>query len=59
MRFKSNKPQLQYLFLKNKIVKDKEKENIKYHIAPATCCIPKRLQRHIPAEWRVKKIYQG
>lgn len=59
MRFKSNKSQLQYLFLKNKIVKDKEKENIKYHIAPATCCIPERLQRHKPAEWRVKKIYQG
>ena len=59
MRLKSNKPQLQYLFLKNKIVKDKKKENIKYHIAPATGCIPKRLQRYKPAEWRVKKIYQG
>ena len=49
MRFKSNKPQLQYLFLKNKIVKDKEKENIKCHVAPATGCIPERLQRHKPA----------
>jgi len=50
---------MQYLFIKNKIVRDKVEKYIQYGIASPAGCITECLQRHETPEWRVEKIYYG
>ena len=54
MGLKSNKTQLHYLLMENKIVENKKKGDIQCHIGPSACSIPKSLQRDPLFKWRIK-----
>ena len=58
MRADCNGPGIQNLFLKNKIICNEIKCDVKNCISSTRCCITERLQIHQPSEKRVKKINQ-